>query len=267
MLDIVIDVEPESTRVKNKNHTKSSRHQSYKQDAAIIRQESATISDAGTPLKGRISPASSVRTALSALMDHISTMLSDENSGGLDDDNESGYYGGVQSSLFKKKTSSNVPTTRLILPAINSIGAGSAPLPDVVDAAIFSHNGKPSTTRLTWSKIYLTDELCDHRLPANVPREYQVLVVKRGGCSFAEKLKNIPGYPNSGSSNNNNRLQLVVVVSYPEHDADSVSSLYQDVEGLQASAEQNFYEERYYQRPFTSTNPNQMQARAALASE
>ncbi|KAI7973984.1 hypothetical protein EIK77_001626 [Talaromyces pinophilus] len=267
MLDVVIDVEPELARAKNKNHTKSSRHQNPKQEAAIIQQESPTLSDDEALLKGRISPASSVRTALSALMDHISTMLSDESSNDLDDGNENGYYGSVQSSLFKKKTSSSAPITRLVLPAINSIGAGSAPLPDVADAAVFSHTGKPSTTRLTWSKIYLTDELCDHRLPVNVPREYQVLVVKRGGCSFSDKLKNIPGYPNSGSSNNNNRLQLVIVVSYPEHDADSIFSLFHDGEGFRASDEQNFYEERYYQRPFTSTNPNQMQARAALASE
>ncbi|GAM43514.1 alpha mannosidase-related protein [Talaromyces pinophilus] len=267
MLDVVIDVEPESARAKNKNHTKSSRHQNPKQEAAIIQQESPTLSDDEALLKGRISPASSVRTALSALMDHISTMLSDESSNDLDDGNENGYYGSVQSSLFKKKTSSSAPITRLVLPAINSIGAGSAPLPDVADAAVFSHTGKPSTTRLTWSKLYLTDELCDHRLPVNVPREYQVLVVKRGGCSFSDKLKNIPGYPNSGSSNNNNRLQLVIVVSYPEHDADSIFSLFHDGEGFRTSDEQNFYEERYYQRPFTSTNPNQMQARAALASE
>lgn len=267
MLDVVIDVEPESTRTKHKNQTKSSRHQSHKQEAAIIQQESPTLSDDEALLKGQIPPASSVRTALSAIMEHISTMLSDESSNDLYDDNENGYYGGVQSSLFKKKSSSGVRTTRLVLPAINSIGAGSAPLPDVADAAIFSHTGKPSTTRLTWSKIYLTDELCDHRLPAEVPREYQVLVVKRGGCSFNEKLKNIPGYPNSGNSNNNNRLQLVIVVSYREHDADSLLSLYHEGEGFQARNEQNFYEERYYQRPFTSTNPNQMQAKAALASE
>jgi hypothetical protein len=267
MLDVVIDVEPESMRTKNKNHTKSSRHQIHKQEPAIIQQDSPTLSDEDALLNGHVSPASSVRTALSALIGHISTMLSDESSNDLDDDNDNGYYGNVQSSLFKKKTSSGVPTTRLVLPAINSIGAGSAPIPDVADAAVVSHNGKYSTTRLTWSKIYLTDELCDHRLPADVPREYQVLVVKRGGCSFTEKLKNIPGYPNSGSSTNNNRLQLVIVVSYPEHDAGSMFSFYHDGEGFQAGDEQNFYEERYYHRPFTSTNPNQMQARAALASE
>jgi len=37
--------------------------------------------------------------------------------------------------------------------------------------------------------------------------------MKRGTCSFSEKMHNIPSFPPSARS-----LQLVIVVSYPEHD-------------------------------------------------
>lgn len=269
MLDVVIDVQPDTTKTKSKNHTKSSTsheqsHQ-HKQEPAIIQEESLSLSDEDTLLDGQISRVSSVKTALSALMSHVSAILRDEPNSDLDG-NE--YFAGMQNTLFKKKATTNTNTVRLVLPAINAIGAGSAPLPDVPDASVFSPNGKPSTTHLKWSKIYMTDELCDHRLSADIPRNYQVLVVKRGGCSFSEKLRNIPGYPSSGSSGNSDRLQLVIVVSYPEHDAQSISSFYDDTSsGNGDSHNYNLYYDRYQYQPFTSTNPNLMQARAALASE
>ena len=55
----------------------------------------------------------------------------------------------------------------------------------------------------------MTDELCDHKLPLSVVKSHQVLVVKRGGCDFSDKLQNIPTFmPSSGA------LQVVIVVSY-----------------------------------------------------
>ena len=45
-------------------------------------------------------------------------------------------------------------------------------------------------------------------LSASVPREHEILVLKRGGCAFASKLANIPTFPLGKG-----RLQLVVVVS------------------------------------------------------
>jgi hypothetical protein len=101
-------------------------------------------------------------------------------------------------------------TQRLAFPGTLPIGPGAAPLPDVPDAEL----AYSATNHLVWSHIYVhPNTLCDERLPSDVPRNHQIIAIPRGGCSFAAKLRNIPAYPpHSGS------LQLVVIVSYPEHE-------------------------------------------------
>ncbi|KAJ4401634.1 hypothetical protein N0V91_007806 [Didymella pomorum] len=87
-------------------------------------------------------------------------------------------------------------------------GAGAAPLPDTKDPDLAYSASNP----LVWSKIYVHDgDLCDEKLPLDVAKENQIVVVLRGGCSFSAKLRNIPAYPPDPNS-----LQLVVVVSSPE---------------------------------------------------
>lgn len=62
------------------------------------------------------------------------------------------------------------------------------------------------------NKIYFLDStLCSHRLPASVAKNYQILIIRRGGCSFNDKLSNIPAFTPSKDG-----LQLVVVLSPPE---------------------------------------------------
>ncbi|KAF2875774.1 glycosyl hydrolase family 47-domain-containing protein [Massariosphaeria phaeospora] len=92
------------------------------------------------------------------------------------------------------------------------IGPGSAPMPDVSDPELsFS-----SSDALDWSTIYIhPTPLCNpnERLPLAIPRDHQVIVIPRGACSFSTKLRNIPVFPPQRAS-----LQLVVIVSYPEHE-------------------------------------------------
>lgn len=95
------------------------------------------------------------------------------------------------------------PTSeRRLLYASAATGAGAGPLPDVVDSSTTSDNF------LIWDTIHITDESCDAVLPASVPKENQVLVIKRGGCTFSEKVHNIPSYAPSPTS-----LKLVIMVS------------------------------------------------------
>ena len=98
--------------------------------------------------------------------------------------------------------------TRFHLPAITSTGLGASPMPDWSEASPVLKPDTASNT-LAWDRVYVADELCNHKLPASVPRNHQVLVLKRGGCSFSRKLANIPAYVSTPVS-----LQLVVVVSY-----------------------------------------------------
>jgi len=107
-------------------------------------------------------------------------------------------------------TPSPPPNPRAIMDAVAAVGIGAGTLPDIPDAPL-----TPPDT-LPWSTIYTTDETCLSRLPLHIPREYQIIVMKRGTCSFSEKLHNIPSFPPSARA-----LQLVIVVSYPEHDEGS----------------------------------------------
>ena len=94
--------------------------------------------------------------------------------------------------------------------AISPVGIGAAPLPDIEDALGPDIHGAPQGD-VPWHSIYVTDENCNTKLPASVPKEHQVIVIKRGGCSFDEKLRNIPTFAPSKSS-----LQLVIMVSYED---------------------------------------------------
>lgn len=93
--------------------------------------------------------------------------------------------------------------------AVTAVGVGSAPLPEVGDSS------EDGDDRLPWTSIYFSDETCGPRLPFLVPREYQVIVMKRGGCSFTEKLEKIPAFPPSEGG-----LKLVIIVSYPHQEGE-----------------------------------------------
>ena len=96
----------------------------------------------------------------------------------------------------------------LTLKAICSSGIGACPLPDVevaADSAMASRHGR---TTLPWTTLYLAGENCDGKLPDTSATQHQVLVLRRGGCSFSRKLSRIPIFRPSDES-----LQLAIVVS------------------------------------------------------
>lgn len=93
--------------------------------------------------------------------------------------------------------------SRQLVAAITSVGLGSAPLPDWPDVS----SNQTSSEDLPWTRIYAADDLCKNKLPASVPRSHQIILVKRGVCSFSQKLAHIPSVAPSPRS-----LQLVVMV-------------------------------------------------------
>lgn len=107
--------------------------------------------------------------------------------------------------------SPQVPARKYIA-AIIPTGAGAAPLPDVDDSLGPDVSGSPQGS-LLWNTIYVAGDNCKSRLSADIPRHHQVIVIMRGGCSFTQKLQNIPIHLPSESS-----LQLVVIVSEEEED-------------------------------------------------
>lgn len=97
-----------------------------------------------------------------------------------------------------------------MLEAAIATGPGAAPLPDIPDATL---NG---SEKLLWHSFYFSDETCGDSLPSKIGKEYQVVVMKRGGCTFSEKLRRIPSFAPSRKG-----LQLIIFVSAPELDGDA----------------------------------------------
>lgn len=132
----------------------------------------------------------------------------------------------LENEQAEVKIDSNV-TTRSSLLAYFSTGPGSAAIPDSrlptyrndKEGDEYDNNANSKDASLSWTTVYLSDETCNYRLPASVPRQHQVIVMKRGGCTFSQKLQNIPAFPPSPHS-----LQMVVVVSYPERRTTSSSA-------------------------------------------
>lgn len=95
------------------------------------------------------------------------------------------------------------------LPAITPVGLGAAPLPDMQEAPNLQAAGAAAAVEsLSWQTVYAADRACSGKLPDAAPRAHQVVVIRRGGCSFSRKLANIPSF-----APNRNALQLVIVVS------------------------------------------------------
>lgn len=263
MLDIVIDVEPENytmpTTPEEEQITMAHRQE------PIIHQHTRSMVGPDDALVTAVPRASSVKTALSALLSHVSSIISDEStdtkrrSGKKKKKNSYRFLQEQQDEQEEEPLDNSV--VRMTIPAVNSIGLGSASLPDVPDAVVFSYTGRRSTERLRWSKVYFADELCDEPLPLTVPRTHHVLVVKRGGCSFSEKMRRIPAYPYSKNSG----LQLVILVSYQEHDEETMSATSSSSSSDQLLSTNNI--RAALNRPFTSTDPALIQPKAAILSE
>ncbi|KAL4901811.1 hypothetical protein BDW74DRAFT_70614 [Aspergillus multicolor] len=180
MVDLVIDFAPGS--LGRRNDSQDGREPG----ASVGNEKSAATVDPST---------SNMKDVLTSLVSSVSSLLRDEV--------HQLYtpFPSVQSSL----------PTRIPIPAAVSTGLGSGPLPDVDDSSLMSVTGGASPARLPWSDIYMAGDLCDERILRDVAQSHQVLVIKRGGCTFSQKLRNIAAHPPS-----RNALKLVVVVSYEE---------------------------------------------------
>jgi hypothetical protein len=115
-------------------------------------------------------------------------------------------------SSYKAKPPQQATPQRYAIDATLPLGPGAVPLPDTADPdLVFS-----VANSLVWSSIYVhSNQLCDEKLSIDIPKQHQVIAIPRGGCSFSTKLRNIPAFPPDAAS-----LQLVVIVSFPEYEAD-----------------------------------------------
>lgn len=121
------------------------------------------------------------------------------------------------------------PLQRWIIPATLPTGPGSAPIP-----AAMHTSGDPTTLpsgELPFSSILIIDsDLCPvnsnpnaapvNPLPAHLIKDYDIIIIKRGGCSFSDKLTRFPTIP-QGSRNgrgtaSDKGLKLVIVVCFDD---------------------------------------------------
>ncbi|KFX96129.1 hypothetical protein V490_03494 [Pseudogymnoascus sp. VKM F-3557] len=93
----------------------------------------------------------------------------------------------------------------LSLRAHCAIGTGAAPMPAVPEAP---DSSSVTTDPLSWTSIYFASHNCNSKLPDRVVREYNVIVIRRGKCSFSDKLANVPAFHPTAEG-----LQMVVIVS------------------------------------------------------
>ncbi|KAI0976869.1 glycoside hydrolase family 47 protein [Xylaria arbuscula] len=109
-------------------------------------------------------------------------------------------------ATFGPEPAPKIEYNYISIPAITPVGVGVAPLPDVVEAP--NPNLKPNIESFSWGRVYFADQACQGKLPDLAPKQHQVIVMRRGGCSFSDKLANIPSF-----APHRNGLQLVIVVS------------------------------------------------------
>ena len=156
--------------------------------------------------------------ALPSLLDKLYPGLEGENNAEED-------LGPTHATDIKENPTKPPIVSHYSFPAYFSTGPGAAAIPDDqvhVDEGYDGHDGSESAP-FPWKSIYVSDEACTHRLPASAPRDHQIIVMKRGECTFSQKLQNIPAFAPSSRS-----LQMVIVVSFPaqmrRYDADDTDT-------------------------------------------
>jgi hypothetical protein len=92
------------------------------------------------------------------------------------------------------------------LPAIAPTGLGAAPIVDVFEAP--DPNAGQKSETLSWTRLYFAGQACENKLPDEAAKKHDVIIMRRGGCTFSEKLANIPSFTPSSRS-----LKLVIIVS------------------------------------------------------
>lgn len=182
MLDLVVDVKPGGPGAEDRNTSEAAGTSLAASVPELV------FEDAGD---SKCDSSSPMRLAFNSLMQHVSSLIHEAQA---------------------QAPAPDQPVTREYLPAIAPTGAGTAPIPDVEEALGPDITGAPRGA-LLWNSIYIGDQNCNSPLPSSVPRDHQILVLRRGGCFFSQKLKNIPTYAPSKTS-----LQMVVVVSYEQDD-------------------------------------------------
>ena len=175
MLDIVVDIDSPDPDPDVSAHEVNG----TTNDAAETMPEIVSVD-------GNSDAASQMRLALSFIAQQVTSMIRDQ------------------------PPSPKMVLPREYMPAIIPTGAGAAAIPDVQEASGPDAAGAPQGS-LTWNSIYVAGRNCHAKLPVDVPRDHQVIVMKRGGCSFTQKIQNIPSFAPSSTS-----LQLVIVVSFEE---------------------------------------------------
>ncbi|KAL2839788.1 glycosyl hydrolase family 47-domain-containing protein [Aspergillus pseudodeflectus] len=192
MIDLVIDVRPDSfSRRNDSDDVQEFTPGNGGQQRVLHARSSADDSKAAARIDAS---TSSMRDVLSSLVSSVSSLLRDE----------------VHHRYTPSPSAKSSPL-RIPIPAAVATGLGSAPLPDVDDVSAVSMTNNKTQRRLPWSTIYMAGDLCDQRILRDIAQSHQVLVIKRGGCSFSQKLRNIAAFPPS-----RNALKLVIVVSYEE---------------------------------------------------
>ncbi len=195
MLDIVLQLENQSDTnssapgsVEEFYDTSSESEQDIFDDSSTDFVFEEQISSSGI--------AAEYRTMLSSLLQHVTSALRDP-------------------AATLLPTQPEMPHTYpfTMLPAIASAGVGAAPIIDVPDAPDPSQG--PKTESLIWSNIYFAGEGCGTKLPDEAAKIHDVIIMRRGGCTFSEKLSNIPSFTPTGRS-----LKLVVLISGSDKEDD-----------------------------------------------
>jgi hypothetical protein len=122
------------------------------------------------------------------------------------------------------------PTRHQRLLAASATGVGACPLPEEDESEWDGGQAQPKRPRprtvdaeaaaaaaaaaaahgsLPWKTVFLADESCDGKLPDAAATQHHVVVIRRGRCSFSQKLASVPVFrPASRDA-----LKLAIVVS------------------------------------------------------
>ncbi|KAL2211747.1 glycoside hydrolase family 47, alpha-1,2-mannosidase [Sarocladium strictum] len=116
-----------------------------------------------------------------------------------------------------------IPDTNQASPPILSwtantpTGPGAFPVPSIADIPTPGSPGwsSSSPSRFPWKTVFAAGQACDSPLPDTAARDHHIILMRRGGCTFSQKLDNIPSFSPSKSA-----LQMVLVIDEYDEDAE-----------------------------------------------
>ncbi|KAM3067577.1 hypothetical protein ACMFMG_000108 [Clarireedia jacksonii] len=203
MLDIVVQLE----HVFDQSQNMSGSVEEHMDEEEIYEDDPPSISLDTNAIMSKVGLAAEYRTMLSSLLHQVTSALRDP------------------SATLLPQPEALTTYTYATIPAVLPTGKGAHLLINAPEAPDLN-TVKTNSVTLSFTTLFFAGHACTGKLPDESARHHHIIVMKRGGCTFSEKLSNIPSFTPTSRG-----LKLVIMVSDDSDGEDAIEDEQRSLKG------------------------------------